>query len=79
MVSLYEIVNKYGLRLVFCLGKVQVKSPFLEIFACADDDFFPWEIVVTSCVGLTVFPHCEVCAVPLITSVFPRWKTMFSM
>ena len=58
MVSLYKIVNEYGLRLAFCLGKVQVKSPFLEIIACADDDFFPWEIVVISCVGSTTFPRC---------------------
>ena len=60
MVSLYKIVNEYGLRLAFCLGKVQVKSPFLEILACADADFFPWEIVVISCVGSTTFPRCEV-------------------
>ncbi|MGJ0665549.1 hypothetical protein [Bifidobacterium pseudocatenulatum] len=78
MVSLYKIVNEYGLRLAFCLGKVQVKSPFLKILACADADFFPWEIVVISCVGSTTFPRCEVVAVPLTISVFPRWKTMFS-
>ncbi|WP_226845726.1 hypothetical protein [Bifidobacterium pseudocatenulatum] len=78
MVSLYKIVNEYGLRLAFCVGKVQVKSPFLEILACADADFFLWEIVVISCVGSTTFPRCEVVAVPLTISVFPRWKTMFS-
>ena len=59
MVSLYKIVNEYGLRLAFCLGKVQMKSPFLEILACADADFFPWEIVVISYVDHQCFPTLE--------------------
>ena len=36
-----------------------MKSPFLEILACADADFFPWEIVVISYVGPTAFPRCS--------------------